>query len=122
MARFPKKKGSNEEKIFFSDNLTQADKDRVNKQLKEKPVDVPDCLQKLFDHGLVVKIAWSEYNDSYSATVSPLDKDLPYSGTFYSTFHAEWSKALYILVFLLGDRYHFGDWAKDGLKKYDNAW
>lgn len=122
MAKTYKKRGNNEERIFFSDNLTQADKDRINSQLKKEAPNVPDLMSKLFDNDLVVKFAWSEYNDSYSATVSPLDKDLTHSGTFYSAFHSDWAKALYILVFLLDDRYQFGDWSKDRLKKHDNAW
>lgn len=122
MARFPKKKGNNEEQIFFTDNLTEADKKRLTSEFQKPDTDITLSMQKIFDNDLSLKILWSDYNDSYSAQVTPIFRDHPSHGTFYSAFHSDWKKAVFIVCFLLGDRYDFGDWSKDRVKKFDNAW
>lgn len=122
MARFPKKKGSNEEQIFFSDNLTQSDKEQLSKAFGEKNTDVKKAIENITSHGLSVKISWSDYNDSFSCTVSPVERDHPSHGTFYSAFHANWEKAVFVCDYLLRDRYDYGDWTKDKAKRFDNDW
>lgn len=122
MASTWKRKGKQDEQVFFTDNLTEADKKRLNAEFQKKDTDLLILMQKLFDNELSLKVSWSDYNDSFTATVSPISKDHPSAGTFYSAFHSDWKKAVFIVVFLLGDRYDFGDWAKDRGNKFDNAW
>lgn len=122
MARFPRKKGNNEEQIFFTDNLNQKDKESINAAFKKFEGNVSDVIDRLLSHGYSFKLGWSDYNDSYSATVTPLDRDGPGGGTFYSAFHADWKKAVVILDYLLKDRYDYGDWSKDRVKRFDNEW
>lgn len=122
MARFNQKRGKQDDQIFFTDTLNQKDKDSVNSAYEKSKGNVAHILDGLLDKSLSVKIAWSDYNDSYTVTVSPLDRDHPSNGTFYSAFHADWKKAVVIVDYLLHDRYDYGDWSKDRARKFDNSW
>ena len=122
MARFNRGKGKNEEKIFFTDSLTEADKKRINTEFSKGPVEISNLIEELLKNELSIKILWSDYSDSYTAIVSPITRDHPSNGTFYSVFHENWQKALFTVYFLLKDRYDFGDWAKDRAKLADNSW
>jgi hypothetical protein len=122
MAGYNRRKQAKEDKIFFTDNLTEADKKRISTEFSKETTNSSDCIQKLLDNQLSVKIHWSDYTDSYSAIVSPIDRDHPSTGTFYSAFHSEWKKALFIVAFLLQDRYDFGDWTRGREKVNDNSW
>lgn len=122
MASFNKKRSKQDDQIFFTDNLNQKDKDSVNQAFKKLDGNITSIFERLLDKQLAVKIVWSDYNDSYSATISPMDRDDPRAGTFYSAFHADWKKAMVTVDYLLADRYDYGDWTKDRAKKFDNAW
>lgn len=122
MARFPQRGKKSEEQIFFTDNLTQKDKESVNAAFKKYDGNITPVLDRLLNHSFTVKIVWSDYNDSYSATISPLEREHPAAGTFYSAFHADWKKAVVTVDYLLSDRYDYGDWSKDRAKKFDNSW
>ena len=122
MPRFNQGKKRQEETIFFTDNLNSQEKEVVNKAFSAKDMDIQKSIEKLVDNGLSLKIAWSEYNDSYSATVSPIDREHPSSGTFYSAFHANWQKAVFLVNYLLDSRYSYGDWTANKAKRFDNNW
>ena len=122
MASTWKKRGKQDDQIFFTDNLTEADKKRLNTEFLKKDLNLLDYIQKLFDNDLSLKIAYSDYNDCYTATITAISREHPSYGTFYSAFHSDWQKAVFIAVFLLQDRYDFGDWSKNGVKKFDNSW
>lgn len=122
MAGYGKKRGTKDENIFYSDNPTQQEKEAINKAFSAKDVDITKAIEAIVSNGFSLKILWSDYNDSFSATVSPTERDNPASGTFYSAFHANWEKAIYLVAYLLEHRYSFGDWTKDKGKKFDNEW
>lgn len=122
MARFPKKRGNVEDQIFFTDNLNSKDKDIISAAYKKADGNISDIIGRLLENGLSIKIIWSDYNESFSAIVTPFDKDSPGGGTFYSAFHSDWKKAVVIVDYLLKDRYDYGDWSKDRVKKFDNSW
>lgn len=122
MARFNQGKKKNEETVFFTDNLTSQEKESVNKAFSSKDMDVQKSLDNLVTNRLSIKISWSDYNDSYSATVSPTERDHPSSGTFYSAFHSNWQKAVFLVDYLLNHRYSYGDWTANKAKRFDNDW
>lgn len=122
MAGYNRNKRGKQDDIFFSDNLNAQEKEAVSKQFAAKDMDISKAIEAMVTHGLSVKILWSEYNDSYSVTVSPTDRDHPSNGTFYSGFHANWEKAVFLTNYLLASRYDYGDWTKDRAKKFDNDW
>lgn len=122
MPGYGRKKGSKDDNIFFSDTVNQQEKEAISKAFSAKDTDITKIIEAIVTHGLSVKILWSEYNDSYSCTVSPLERDHPSHGTFYSAFHAKWEKAVYLCNYLLASRYDYGDWTKDKAKRFDNDW
>lgn len=120
MAKKPAK--TNQKTMFFTDHLTKEDKSAINERLQQSSFSSENLLGEVLGNGLNVKISWSDFNNSYSVTASPRDAELPHHGTFYSAFHANWEKALFILHYLLSDRYNFGDWTRGGGKVNDNEW
>lgn len=122
MPGYGKKRGSKDENIFYSDNPTAQEKEAINKAFQAKDMDVEKSIEQITSNGFSLKILWSDYNDSFSATVTPLERDHPASGTFYSAFHASWQKAVFLVAYLLHHRYDFGDWTKDKAKRFDNDW
>lgn len=115
------RRGKNDD-IFFSDILTTQEKEAISKQFSAKDADIEKSIESILSNQLSIKILWSEYNSSFSCTVSPTERDHPSSGTFYSGFHANWQKAVFLTNYLLSSRYDYGDWTKDRAKKFDNAW
>jgi len=122
MARFNQGKGKKDEQLFFTDSLNETDKKKLNSEFQKPDNNVETTLGSLLDAGLSIKISWSDYNDSYSVSVTPRDRDHPSHGTFYSGFHSNWGKAVFIVFYLLNDRYDMGDWTRGGGKRFDNDW
>lgn len=120
MAKKPTK--TNQKTMFYTDHLTKEDKSAINQRLQGSNFDIQGMLGEITNRGLNVKISWSDFNNSYSATATPHNSELPHHGTFYSAFHASWEKAIFILHYLLSDRYDFGDWTRGGGKVNDNDW
>lgn len=116
------KRGKKDEQIFFTDNLNKQEQEAVSKAFLSKDTDIEKVFDKLVTSGFTVKVTWSDYNDSFSCTVSPTEREHPAYGTFYSAFHAKWQKALFLLNYLLASRYDYGDWTKDRAKRFDNDW
>jgi hypothetical protein len=110
------------EQVFFTDNLSDADRKRLSDMFAKSAGDTSVTIGRILDNGLSLKLAWSDYNDAYSATVGASDASHPSHGTFYSAFHSDWKKAVFVVDFLLKDRYDYGDWTKGTGKKFNNDW
>lgn len=116
-------KGKNDfSDLYFQDHLNEPDKKTISGLYGKKESNVQDILQGFFDKGLSVKISWSDYNEAHVCMVSPTDRDHPSFKTYYSTFHKDWQKAVFICDYLLKDRYDYGDWTKGGGTVHDNSW
>jgi hypothetical protein len=114
------KRGQNQ--IFYTDNLNNNDRKQLSDLFGKSTEDTSIIIERLLNNGLSVKLTWSDYNDAYSATIGASEDTHPSYGTFYSSFHANWQKAVFIVDFLLKDRYDYGDWTAGAGKKYDNDW
>lgn len=120
MAR-PKRKNDFSD-MFYQDHLNEADKAKISKLYTDKEANPQDLLENILAKDLSVKITWSDYNDAYSIVVTPVNSDHPAYKTYYSTFHADWLKALFVADYLLKDRYDYGDWTKGSKTRLDSSW
>lgn len=108
--------------MFFTDHLTKEDKIAITAQYSAKDFSANDLIEDFVKAGFNVKLSWSGFNAAFSATVSPFQEEHPAFGKHYSAFHASWEKALFIVHFLMGDRYSFGDFTRGNGKVNDNDW
>lgn len=119
----PRRKSKNDfSDMFYQDHLNEQEKKKISEAYAKKEATIEQIISKIVENGLSIKLTWSDYNDAFSCVVSPIDADHPAYKTYYSTFHADWEKALFVADYLLADRYDYGDWTKGQKTRSDNSW